>query len=107
MAKIEVYECDLCGKLHKNEFDMCNCKCECDYQQGLEIGRDYFKLKFNEDNWKDILEGNYTPFYFAVEHEGVGNVYCKNMSYNDIQDWIECLETISKKYKEMKDKYNN
>ena len=103
MARVEVFECDSCGKLYKSESEYLKCVSECNDEYTLsrkircnEENNDIIEVEYNHKKLSDIIANNGQLCISVYENNSFD--FCVALDKNKIDDLIDTLNEFRTAY---------
>ena len=103
MARVEVYECEICGKIYKSEDEYLKCVRECNDEYTLsrkikcnEENNDIIEIEYNHKKLSDIISNNGQLCVSLYENNSFD--FCVALDKAKIDELIEVLEEFKIAY---------
>ena len=103
MARVEVWQCDSCGKLYKSEEEYLKCVSECNDEYILskkircnEENNDIIEIEYNHKKLSDIIANNGQLCISVYENNSFD--FCVALDKNKIDELIDVLDKFRTAY---------
>lgn len=103
MARVEVWQCDSCGKLYKSEEEYLKCVSECNDEYTLsrkikcnDENNDIIEIEYNHKKLSDIIANNGQLCISVYENNSFD--FCVALDKSKIDDLIDVLNEFRTAY---------